>query len=288
MIDHICELCGKPFKAKLHVTRFCSKKCSNTYNSRQKPRLKATPCKKCGAHGYGRDFVCTACIKKCSPQELRQHNIRQGSRIWTSEEEQYLRKHYPHKGAKQVAKELGTKTYKQVLDKANKMKLCLNDEAYRHVVHDKAKEFMLSDNPMKRPSVRKKIAEWCRAHPEKMIPLVRSQQKIMKGRPTKLEFKLQEILTGLGVGFQPQFFIKPKFIVDVKVGNLIIQADGDYWHGHPRFEPLTERQLKQQQRDRAQDAYLEACGYTVVRIWESDMDLPLVKRILDDHGISMT
>jgi very-short-patch-repair endonuclease len=84
----------------------------------------------------------------------------------------------------------------------------------------------------------------------------------------------------LGLDYEHQAIIKDKFVVDFRLGNIILQCDGDYWHGHKRFEPLTERQLKQQKRDAAQDKYLQACGYTVIRVWECDMSLETLQRLL--------
>jgi len=66
---------------------------------------------------------------------------------------------------------------------------------------------------------------------------------------------------------------------------IVIQFDGDYWHGNPRKYPvLTERQKKQVKRDRAQDAYLISCGYRVIRIWESDLktDSGILRRRIDE------
>src|SRR3990172_1489799 len=131
---------------------------------------------------------------------------------------------------------------------------------------------MTENNPIKNEEVVKKVRDYRKAHPEVheriMIKLLEGHQRIQKDKPTKLEQKLFAVLDSLQVPYEQFYLIKPKFIVDVKIDNLIIQADGDYWHGHPRFEPLTERQAAQQKRDKAQDAYLQKCGYTVIRIWE--------------------
>jgi G:T-mismatch repair DNA endonuclease (very short patch repair protein) len=104
-------------------------------------------------------------------------------------------------------------------------------------------------------------------------------------RASKPELKLRGMLDAAGVDYESSAFVKPKFIVDIRIGKLIIELDGDYWHGHPRYEPLTERMLKQQSRDRVRNKYLAKCGYTVVRIWESDLSEDRVTSILQEHGV---
>ena len=138
---------------------------------------------------------------------------------------------------------------------------------------------------MKRAAVRKKVSAYWRAHPEQHQRIyVRAVQASQRKNPSGLERKLWAILDDIGVSYDTQVIIKPKFVVDVMIENLIIQADGDYWHGHPdRFPILTSRQKRQRKRDRAQDAYLHACGYTVVRIWESDMSHDTVLSVLENH-----
>jgi G:T-mismatch repair DNA endonuclease (very short patch repair protein) len=133
-----------------------------------------------------------------------------------------------------------------------------------------------------------KVRKWANQHPENLEHLARGRQRIERDKPSGLEQRLRDILTGLNVDFEPSALIKPRFVVDARIGNLIIQADGDYWHGHPRFEPLTERQLQQQKRDRAQDAYLTKCGYTVVRIWEKELTEARVVEVLRQNGVLQT
>jgi len=149
---------------------------------------------------------------------------------------------------------------------------------------------MLKNNPMQTPEGRVAFRRWRESHPEKAAEihqqLLRGQRRLQRDKPSGLERRLRDILANLGVEHEPAYLVKPRFIVDIRIDALIIQADGDYWHGHPRFEPLTERQLAQQRRDRAQDAYLTKCGFTVVRIWECELDRAKVISILNEHGIS--
>ena len=98
------------------------------------------------------------------------------------------------------------------------------------------------------------------------------KQQLLK--PTKLELYAYNILDSLKVDYIKQYQIKNNFLVDIYIPskNTIIQLDGDYWHGNPKkFPKLNNQQIKQIKKDKSQDAYLIKCGYTVIRIWESDL-----------------
>lgn len=103
----------------------------------------------------------------------------------------------------------------------------------------------------------------------------------LRSRISSPERKCKEILENLKVPFLHQVLIKPNFYVDFIVfEKVVLQVDGEYWHGHERFNPLTDRQLQQRKRDEAQTAYLRKCGYKVIRVWESDVTIKNIKRII--------
>lgn len=94
------------------------------------------------------------------------------------------------------------------------------------------------------------------------------------GKRTKLELAGYALLEGEGIDYQPQHLIEDKFRVDAYVPalKLVIEFDGDYWHGHPaRFPEPNHIQRRRMAQDRAHHAYLTKCGYRILRIWESDM-----------------
>jgi G:T-mismatch repair DNA endonuclease (very short patch repair protein) len=300
MEQRLCEECKQPFtpskrysKEQQTTQRFCSGDCARLGNlilARAKMvRVKGSPCAHCGRIAYDRKRpICRYCQQSLPPDVLKQYVIEPPRKTWTKEQENYVREHYPTEGAKVVSDALG-RSMKSIHLKATRMGVNLTKEATRRLVHSQARKYMRRDNPMKRPEVRSKVRQWREDHPEEAErihrALMEGQQRLQQRKTSKLEKRLQEILDNLGVSYEPTALIKPKFIVDIRINDLIIQADGDYWHGHPRFYPLTERQLKQQQRDVAQTAYLIACGYTVIRIWESDMCEKAVVSALEKHGI---
>lgn len=91
--------------------------------------------------------------------------------------------------------------------------------------------------------------------------------------PNKLERAGYEILSNLRLGFTPQADIDGKFLVDARIGSVVIQWDGEYWHGHPskiRGAP-DKRQAMRMKLDKSQDAYMKKRGLKVLRFWETDV-----------------
>lgn len=99
----------------------------------------------------------------------------------------------------------------------------------------------------------------------------------------KIELIGQSILKELNLNFEEQVLIANKFLVDVYISeyNLIIQWDGDYWHGH--ISKLKNgipdhRQSKRMKLDISQNKYLKKCGYNILRFWEHEILLEANKK----------
>ncbi|MBF6612175.1 MAG: DUF559 domain-containing protein [Chloroflexi bacterium] len=95
-------------------------------------------------------------------------------------------------------------------------------------------------------------------------------------QPNHVERQGYSLLNDLGVEYVRQHLVGNKFCVDAFVPcvKLVIQFDGDYWHGNPAFFPNPDaRQRKRMIIDKSQDAYMATCGFTVCRIWASDLKI---------------
>jgi len=284
-----CEQCGNPVgpttnRSKNYQKRFCSIRCRNINNLR---RLEKIPCPVCGKpfKPYARSD--TGHKKYCSQKCAHAAN---GARVWSDEERRIVAERYPTEGADLLAAEFDT-TISSIQCIAYREGVTLDDAVFAERVHGTAREYMTENNPMFDPEVRQKVADYWEEHPKErdrvLSALFEGHQKLEKDQPSGLEEGTAEMLDEFRVPYEHAHLIKPKFVVDFLIeDHLILQVDGDYWHGHPRFEPLTDRQLAQQRRDKAQDAYLETCGYTVVRIWESDLDMNTLRNALEQHGIT--
>lgn len=89
---------------------------------------------------------------------------------------------------------------------------------------------------------------------------------------TLIERKIEDLLKFKKIDFKHQyklgywcfdFFIPP---------NILIEADGDYWHGNPeKFKELNNTQLRNLQNDKRKTEYASRMNYNLVRFWEKDI-----------------
>lgn len=88
-------------------------------------------------------------------------------------------------------------------------------------------------------------------------------QQNMK-EPTSIEKTLYDYLLLKGILFEKQRLINGKFIVDAYIPslNLIIEADGKYWHS-------LDKVVK---KDKAENAYLKKCGFNMIRLTEEEIN----------------
>jgi len=124
--------------------------------------------------------------------------------------------------------------------------------------------------------------------PPHTIQEMRAKQ-IIPIKDTSIELKLQEFLKKLGIEFFTHQYMKIEhsYQCDILIPsmNLIIEADGDYWHYNKKIckkEP-NEQQVKQQERDNYRTKELLEKGYNVIRLWENKikkMNLEDFKNIL--------
>jgi very-short-patch-repair endonuclease len=79
-------------------------------------------------------------------------------------------------------------------------------------------------------------------------------------KPTSLEIIVANILDSLETEYTPQYIID-RAIVDFYIPsrNLIIEADGEYWHSKPEVKD----------RDRRRDGWLRSKGYKLIRLSET-------------------
>ena len=83
-------------------------------------------------------------------------------------------------------------------------------------------------------------------------------------RDTKIELKIEALLIENDINHQKQVPLCNVAIVDFYLPDkkLVVQCDGDYWHNRPGA----------QERDKRQDKVLTQNGYTVIRLWEHDIN----------------
>lgn len=126
------------------------------------------------------------------------------------------------------------------------------------------------------PSVRRLYCSLaCRdADPKRREMLLAMNLRQQRGAQTRIESIGYGMLAETGEVFFRQHLIGGRFTVDafVPAAGLVVQFDGDYWHCNPdKFDVPDARQKRRMRLDASQDAYMRACGYRVLRLWETDI-----------------
>ena len=100
----------------------------------------------------------------------------------------------------------------------------------------------------------------------------------IRSRDTKIEKRTASLLRKNGLHYRrfPKVFGSPDFVVEKGV---LVFCDGDFWHGYrykekkrlPKkfWRDKIERNMR---RDRTVTRKLRADGWSVVRLWEHDID----------------
>jgi len=96
---------------------------------------------------------------------------------------------------------------------------------------------------------------------------------------TKIDLKMKEMLADMGYKFEmyPKMFGSPDFAHRRK--RIIIFCDGDFWHGykyHEKKKPAKkfwrDKIEGNMRRDRKVSRKLRSEGWSVLRLWEHDIE----------------
>lgn len=109
----------------------------------------------------------------------------------------------------------------------------------------------------------------------KSEPKVRKPRQKPKYGSSKLEDRFaSDFLDKLGVVYERQFEAKDiKRFYDFKIGNILIEVDGDYWHGKDLvYEDKNRMQKHSEWVDEVKNEWAVSHGYLLYRVWESDIN----------------
>lgn len=148
-------------------------------------------------------------------------------------------------------------------------------------------KIMGTSNPAKRMEVRQKISKTridrglAKGHNNPMFGKTHTEEALRKifdkRSMTKPEQKLRDILEELQITYKSQFFIKDNtrtFSYDFYLPehHTIIEVDGDYWHGGPGVSEYWHGVETTKESDNLKDSVAQERGYTVIRLWESQLN----------------
>lgn len=129
------------------------------------------------------------------------------------------------------------------------------------------------------PSQQKNKEEKClEKYGKTSIEIMR--EGLRKSKGTNIEQKICKLLIDYDIKFETQFDIIydnntkhfKTYDFYLKDFNLLIEADGDYWHGNPvKFSNLNETQLLSKKNDIIKNNLAIEMGYNLIRFWENDI-----------------
>lgn len=95
----------------------------------------------------------------------------------------------------------------------------------------------------------------------------------MSTKMTLPELQFKEILNELKIDYEVQKILGNKiFDFYIPKANLIIEVDGNYWHGDKeKFPNLNGMQKKNMRNDAFKDSLATGLGFSIERVWESDL-----------------
>lgn len=101
------------------------------------------------------------------------------------------------------------------------------------------------------------------------------------GHDTKIELKVHGILERLKIIYIPHYPILcgsswREYDVYIPSLGLLIELDGDFWHGNPKtyYGQLYEVQIRNRENDTFKNELAKKEGYDIVRFWETDINKP--------------
>jgi very-short-patch-repair endonuclease/predicted nucleic acid-binding Zn ribbon protein len=103
-------------------------------------------------------------------------------------------------------------------------------------------------------------------------------EKIFAKRPmNKLEKFVSSILDANNIKYHFQYFLKTKdstcksYDFKIKDTNILLEIDGDYWHGGPGVEKHFFKLEEVKENDLLKNQIAIENGYSLIRVWESNI-----------------
>ena len=121
-----------------------------------------------------------------------------------------------------------------------------------------------------------------KTHTEEAIRKIFAHRKM-----NKLEKLVADYLDDINVDYEFQYFITKdgvckSYDFKIKGKDIIIEVDGDFWHGNPNTKSHFVDCDSVNENDRLKDKLAESRGYRVIRLWERDIkdDITIVSKRL--------
>lgn len=287
-MEKICEICNKNYNARQKKQKYCSVECQ--HQSYRKPKLEKvmTICLYCEAEFYtlpnklekGKSKYCGRECKDAHQKIIytgttnpsfdrivsddeRKNKSELFLKLWKSNE-------FRVKIKKGISKFIEKNGYYPGMD----------DESIRKRKETMIERYGISHNWVGKYGDRKcdktTIDLYGKTSAELLIDYTHHF-----GKKTDIETLFEKILVELNIPHQIKFRIYDKDKINfwyreydflILNSNILIEVDGDYWHGNKNiFNEVSEFQKSVQENDKIKEEFAIKNGYEIIRFWGSDV-----------------
>jgi len=218
---------------------------------------KHTYCLGCGKETFGSKGYCSNSLsglcRNCSADRNYKNRgafTHHDGNLFSDDELKILKAKFYDSERGELCKILN-RSWNSIKHKALRLKLKRNPKFKKRAVIERN----LNNNPMKNPISKNKAHDTLKKlyqdHPEMLL-----NSRLKRNQMTLIERKVAELLDSLNINYEWNKFVRTKLtwrFPDFKVGNLVIECDGEYWHSKIKDE------------DEARQKELEAVGFKVIR-----------------------
>ncbi|MFH1972092.1 MAG: DUF559 domain-containing protein [archaeon] len=292
----VCKVCGKEKKVhRNEITRkFCSRECQ-IKGQKRRSKMKLNKQEIINLYKKYKSADKVAKLKGCSRSPidtlLKENNIeRVGNKRKEIDEKLVCNLYKQGKSSNVISKEFGCSSGKvdKILKLNKTKKRTISESHIGQVPHNKGKDLIEIYGKRRAKEIRKKLIisskEFMKNNPDIAKERIKKMQKAGKTFNTKIELLLKEELIKRGYkekkDFISQFRLKGIIgcmdfaFFDYK---LIIECDGDYWHGNPKlYKTLSPNQKKQRKKDRLKERIIKEQGWNIIRFWGTEIERDVV------------
>jgi len=283
-----CKICEKEFEATERKVnngkKYCSVKCQHEGSRVLKSKRIKLKCLFCENEfektenkvSYGKSKYCSRVCKDTHQKEIYQ---KEGNPVYGTQHSEERIKQLSDSAKKMWKSDSHRKKVKE--GQKNFMEIngyWLGTDDYSK---SKRKETYLKKYGVDHNWKVKEIHEKCNITSVKNTGLTTheiARKELLRKKETSIEIKIKEILTNNNIVFKKNFTVSFSggnrfYDFYLKDYNLLIEADGDYWHSNPLlFKILNEAQQKNKLNDEFKNELAKKNGYNLVRFWEIDIN----------------
>lgn len=285
-MEKICELCGKIYNAKRSEQKYCTVVCQhNSYKKLKVDRVERK-CLYCDIIFYKIPSKSNSkyCTRKCKDKHQKQLYLGEKNpsynRIVSDNERQIRSLIFKKKWEEDDSFRKKIRHGQESFFKLNGFWPGTDEKSNEKRRKTMIDKYGISHNWNGKYGERKCDKTTLEIYGKTPVDFL-SEYSFYFGKKTNIELIFEDLLNELNIPNQPKYRVYNKnkkefhyreydFLI---IGtNILIETDGDYWHGNTnKFKELTELQKQTIKNDEIKQKFAENQGFKVIRFWEEEI-----------------